>query len=160
MANLQRSTRPKNIIKIESDWLCRDINSWRVRVPCVGGSGRFLFKEYGGVSKALIAARRFQKQAIKLLKSDREYCSKHGEMPHREALCITNKSGFNGVHRVITPTKGGHPLIVWAATWVLNGRRFQKGFSTAQYTTEAECKKLAIKCRKEMSAHILLPTYK
>jgi hypothetical protein len=128
-------------------------------VPCVGASGRFLFKEYGGVSKALIAARKFQKQSIKLLKSDREYCAKHGEMPYRETLAITNKSGVSGVYRIIAPTQGGTPLVTWFASWSLDGRVFKKSFSTAQYSTEAECKKLAIKCRKEMSAHILLSTY-
>lgn len=152
------ATARKIVIKIQSDWLCRDIASWRVRVPCVGGSGRFTFKEYGGVDKAYRAAKKFQKQAIKLLEDDRDYYSKHGEKPYREALPITNTSGHLGVYRIITPTQSGTPLITWFASWNHNSKPFSKGFSTAQYTTEAECKKRAVKKRKEMMAHIILPT--
>jgi hypothetical protein len=151
------STARKAVIKIQSDWLCRDLSSWRVRVPCVGGSGRFTFKEYGGSEKALKAARKFQKHAIKLLYDDREYYSKHGEMPYREALPITNTSGHLGVYRIVHPTQSGNPLIVWYATWTHNKKPFKQGYSTANYT-ESECKKRAIKKRKEMMAHVLLPT--
>lgn len=148
----------KNIIRIQSDWLCRDLSSWRVRVPCVGGSGRFTFKEYGGSEKALKAARRFQKKALKLLECDREYYSQHGEMPYRETLYITNKSGHTGVHRVVSPTRNGQPLITWTASWQgRNGKTFHQGYSTAQFP-ESECKKKAIKKRKEMMAHVLLST--
>lgn len=148
----------KNVIRIQGDWLCRDIDSWRVRVPCQGGSGRFYFKEYGGSEKALKAAKQFQRKALKLLKEDRAYTAKHGEKPHRETLYITNKSGICGVCRVISPTQNGKPCITWQATWSgQNGKRFAAYFSTAQYT-EAEAKAKAIKKRKEMTAHILLPT--
>ena len=153
MANAARK-----VVKIQSDWLCRDLNSWRVRVPCVGGSGRFLFKEYGGSEAALKAARKFQKKALKLIIEDREYWSKHGELPYRETLYITNKSGYVGVHRVLSPNQSGQPLITWTASWPgKHGKTFHKGYSTAQFP-ESECKKKAIKKRKEMMAHVLLPT--
>jgi len=148
----------RTIVKIQSDWLCRDLSSWRVRVPCVGGSGRFLFKEYGGSEPALAAARRFQKKAIKLLISDRKYHSEHGELPYREALPITNTSGYLGVYRTLVPTKSGNPYIQWCASWAgPNGKKFTQCYSNANHV-ESECKKKAIKKRKEMVAHVLLPT--
>lgn len=153
MANAAR-----NVVKIQSDWLCRDLDSWRVRVPCQGGSGRFYFKEYGGSEKALKAAKTFQNKALRQLKKDREYMSQHGEMPYRETVYITNKSGVRGVFRIVAPTQGGQPLITWIASWQgPNGRTFTQGYSTAQFT-ESQCKQKAIKKRKEMMAHILLPT--
>jgi hypothetical protein len=148
----------KTVIKIQSDWLCRDLDSWRVRVPCQGGSGRFTFKEYGGSEKALKVARKFQKKALRSLEEDREYMSKHGEKPHRETVYITNKSGIRGVFRIVIPTQGGNPLIIWTARWQgINGKAFTSSYSTAQFP-ESECKKKAIKKRKEMVAHVLLPT--
>ncbi len=154
MANIAR----KGVVKIQSDWLCRDLDSWRVRVPCQGGSGRFYFKEHGGSEKALKVARRFQKKALKLLSEDREYISKHGEKPYRETVYITNKSGIRGVFRKVTPTQGGNPLITWTARWQgAHGKTFTYTYSTAQHP-ESECKKKAIKKRQEMMAHVLLPT--
>ena len=159
MANAARKSVSKNVVKIQGDWLCRDISSWRVRVPCVGGSGRFLFSEYGGSEKALKAAKAFQRKALKLLKEDREYAAKHGEVPYRETVYITNKSGVRGVCRIVAPTQSGTPLISWVAQWPgRNGRTHSATFSTHQYKTEAEAKAAAIKKRKEMIAHVLLPT--
>jgi len=149
----------KSVVKIQSHWLARDLTSWRVRVPCQGGSGRFYFKEYGGSEKALKAARAFQRKALKLLAGDREYAAKHGETPHRETLPITNKSGILGVYRVVVPLLGGNPIISWCASWTgPNGKRFVKCYSTVSCKTEAEAKRKAIQKRKEMVAHILLPT--
>jgi len=148
----------KTVVKIQSDWLCRDLASWRVRIPCQGGSGRFSFKEYGGSEKALNAARKFQRKALKLLEEDRDYKAKHGELPYRETVYITNKSGVRGVFRKVSPTRNGQPLITWTASWQgMNGKTFHQGYSTAQHP-ESECKKKAIKKRQEMMAHILLPT--
>jgi len=152
------SAARKTVIKIQSDWLCRDLLSWRVRVPCVGGSGRFLFKEHGGSENALVAAKKFQKKAIKLLESDRKYYAQHGELPYREALPITNTSGYLGVYRILTPTKTGHPYIQWCATWRgHNGRKMSQCYTTVNFV-ESECKKKAIKKRQEMMAHVLLST--
>jgi len=84
--------------------------------------------------------------------------SRHGEMPFRETVYITNRSGVTGVHRQVCPTKGGQPLIVWIASWQgRHSRTFHKSYSTAQFP-ESQCKQKAIKKRKEMMAHILLPT--
>lgn len=148
----------RNVVKIQSDWLCRDLDSWRVRVPCQGGSGRFYFKEYGGSEKALKAAKIFQNKALRQLRLDRKYMSEHGEMPYRETVYITNKSGIRGVFRTVHPTQGGNPLVVWTARWQgVNGKAFTESYSTAQFP-ESECKKKAIKKRKEMMAHVLLST--
>lgn len=148
----------KAVVKIQSHWLCRDISSWRVRVPCPGGSGRFLFSEYGGSEKALHAAKSFQKKALKLLADDRVYTAKHGEKPQREAVYITNKTGIRGVCRVVAPTMNGAPLISWVAHWPgPRNKQMTKSYTTANFT-EAECRKKAIRKRKEMIAHILLPT--
>ncbi len=153
------SSARKAVVKIQSHWLARDITSWRVRVPCQGGSGRFFFKEYGGSEKALKAARTFQRKALKLLADDREYAAKHGELPQRETLYITNKSGHVGVHRVMSPTLNGRPLIAWVASWPgPNGKTFHRSFSTANCKTEDEAKRKAIQKRQEMVAHVLLPT--
>ena len=136
--------------RIGGDWLARDIDSWRVRVPCQGGSGRFRFADYGGsTQKALEAARKFQAKALNLYKKDKAYKAEHGEMPHRDVLPITNRSGILGVCRIVLPRADATPTILWLAYASVNGRRVQKGFSTAQYKTEDVCKRKAVEWRNQ-----------
>lgn len=144
--------RKSSTSRIAGDWLCRDTDSWRVLVPTPGGSGRFLFAEYGGIQKALVAAQKFQAKAIHLLEQDRSYYAKHKEHIERPSLNIRNKSGITGVSRTIFPRLETKPLVVWqAAAWNprLN-RQVTERFSTANFP-EDECKRRAISAREEMA---------
>lgn len=149
-ASKQVETTPR----IAGEWLCRDVDSWRVLVPCQGGSGRFYFSEYGGVQKALEAARQFQAKALDLLHEDREYRKKYGETPpKRPTVNIRNRTGIQGVGRSVYPNAHSKPRIVWFATWMdSRGRQQRENFSTAEYPDEATCKRLAIEKREEMQA--------
>lgn len=134
---------------IGGDWLARDIDGWRVGVPCQGGSGRFRFADYGGsVQKALAAARKFQTKALALYKSDKAYAIKNGERPQRETVYITNRSGVRGVYRMVHPRMGTTPTIEWVGTVHKNGRLVKQGFSTANFPEDV-CKRKAIEWRNK-----------
>lgn len=143
-------TNAENVTRISGEWLCRDMDGWRVRVPTPGGHNYFSFAEYGGNVKALNAARAFHAKMVRQLEKDREYYKKHGEMPEHETLNIRNRSGVPGCHRMVTPNLSGRPNITWFATWCKNGRQHKKGFSTFEHGDEATCKKLAIEYRAKM----------
>lgn len=152
MANTENKNQSSQ--RISGNWLARDWDSWVVDVPCPGGggSGRFSFKEYGGIERALRAARAFQAEAIALLEKDREYMKKHGEKPpRRHALNRRNRTGITGVHREVHPNANSTPRIAWTATW-MDDRNIQRSetFTTAQHPDESVCKRLAIAKREEM----------
>lgn len=138
--------------RMSGEWLGRDTDCWRVRVPCQGGHGVFKFIDHGGVQKALKVAKAFQEQALCQYDKDKEYARKHGEKPHRETLYITNRSGVQGCYRSFFPNLHSAPTIVWTATWYKNKRPDSARFSTAskEYPTEEHAKKAAIEMRKKM----------
>jgi hypothetical protein len=147
MANAAKKTS-----RISGEWLGRDLDSWRVRVPCQGGHGVFKFKDHGGVQKALVVAKVFQEQAMLQYEADKAYVIKHGEKPHRETLHITNSSGVKGCFRSFYPNLHSAPTIVWTATWYKNRRSCSARFSTAskQYPTEELARNAAIEMREKM----------
>lgn len=146
MANANR--KPS---RMSGEWLGRDLDGWRVRVPCQGGHGFFKFSDYGGVQKALIEAKAFQEKALLQYEADKKYAIKHGEKPHRETLYITNRSGIQGCFRSFYPNLFSAPTIVWTATWRRNGKTHTARFSTASkdYPTEEKAKAAAIDMREK-----------
>ena len=107
----------RKISGINSEWLARDKDRYIVRVPTANGSGNFPFKEYGGSEKALKAAKKFQKNALKQKQFDDEFFTETGDRIAREHIAVNNKSGIPGVHRIIHPNGYSQPRIEWCATW-------------------------------------------
>lgn len=147
--------KPEKVANLSTkgEWLARDLNGWRVRVPTQGGHQYFPFDQYGGSAKALQAARRFHAKMLVQLKKDREYMAKHGEKPKRPSLNIRNRSGYTGISRAVYPTLDG-ARVQFCATWCEGGRQYQKCFTTAQYETEEAALKAAIAYREEKMAKI------
>lgn len=146
MANGQTK---RKVEKITGEWLCRDLEGWRVRVPCQGGHGYFSFSEYGGSHKALKAARSFQEKALTQYEKDKAYYIKHGEKPARETVNIRNRSGHTGICRSVYPNLEGRENVAFIATWMVRGKQFSKWFSTHEYGDEKTALKKAIECRAE-----------
>lgn len=149
---VQRARKATNVKHMQGDWMARDVDGWRVNIPCPGGSGFFSFKEYGGSAKAYEAARKFQIKAYNQYKKDLEYKRKHGELPKRETLNIRNRSGYRGVCRNVHPRLDGPPRIEWIAYWQdSRGIQQSESFTTAAHIDEHTCKKLALAKRAEMT---------
>lgn len=140
-------------MSVSGDWICRDNQGWRVRVPCQGGHQYFGLKEYGGSSKALNAARAFHTKMCKQLKKDREYFSEHGEKPERTSLNIRNRSGYTGISRNVFPNLDGRPTIAFIAYYSHNGKQISERFSTIEYKHEEYALEAAIEWRKKMKGH-------
>lgn len=136
---------------INSEWLSRDLTRYIVRIPTPNGSGNFNFKEYGGSEKALKAAKVFQKRMLKQMQFDQNFYRETGDRIAREHLAVNNKSGITGVHRIVKPNGYQQATIVWLATWYVNGKAYNKGFSTAdpKIRNEQDAKQKAIAYRKE-----------
>lgn len=148
---MAKSNIARNVTRISGEWICRDLQGWRVKVPCQGGHKYFSYAEYGGSVKALNAARAFHAKAMKQLKEDRDYEKKHGEKPYRPTINARNRSGYAGISVMYTPNLSGRPLVTYVATWSENGRQFQKRFSSAQFKGHAEyALEAAIKHREKM----------
>jgi len=133
--------------------VARDRDRFIVRIPTPNGSGNFNFKDYGGSSlKALKAAKSFQKKMLKQLEFDRKYFKKHGEEVERVHLHVNNKSGYEGVCRVVYPNGFQNPRIVWKAYWSNGkGKQRSKDFSCAdpKIENEQDAKQKAIDYAKE-----------
>lgn len=138
---------------INSQWLARDNNRYIVRIPTPSGSGNFSFKEYGGSSNALKAAKKFQKRMLKQLEFDKEFHERTGDYIAREHLAVTNTSGITGVYRIIRPNGYQNATIMWCATWgkSVDGKGGHMCFSTANklIKNEQDAKQKAIAYRKE-----------
>lgn len=151
MAKLKRS----NIRPIEGDWLARDGEQWRVRIPTHTRNGHkvFPFASYGGMQGAYKKARTFQAEMLKLLTSEKEYYAKYGEWPESEPkLHMHNKTGVRGVSKMVVPNRYQQPLIVYSAYWGPMRNRKRYSVSTAQYP-ETECLRLAKLAREYETTH-------
>lgn len=140
----------RNITRTSDVWFGRDGTAWRINVPVRGGRGKFPFTQYGGIAKALDAARKFHIAAIKLLESDRAYKAKHGELPERATLNARNTSGTNGICYDVSIHKDGSIIYIYIATWFRNHRQYSERFSTAKYKSKEDCLRRAKKKRNEM----------
>ena len=133
---------------LSGEWICRDLNGWRVKVPCQGGHQYFGFEEHGGSVKALNKARSFHAKAVRQLKKDREYEAAHGEKPYRPSLNIRNRSGYTGISRVVSPSLEGQPLVVYIAYCQHNGKQISERFSLTEYKHEEYALEAAIEWRR------------
>jgi len=140
-------------MSVVGEWICRDAQGWRVRVPCQNGHGYFGIKECGGSANALKQARSFHNKMCKQLKNDRQYFSEHGEKVSRPTLNIRNRSGYTGIARHVYPNLSGNPLIVFQAYYSKNGKQISKGFSLTEYKHEEYALKAAIEWRDKMHGH-------
>lgn len=140
-----------SVSKMQGDWLCRDMDGWRVKIPTANGHGFFSFEQYGGVNKAFNAARAFQIKMYKQYQEDLKHKQKHGELPERERLHMNNRTGIPGVCRTIRPNQMADPHITWTGFATINGKTFRQSFTTTNFS-EAECKKRAIEFRDRMMA--------
>ena len=140
-------------MSVTGEWICRDNQGWRVRVPCQGGHQYFGIKECGGSVNALKQARSFHNKMCKQLKKDREYFSEHGEKIQRPTLNIRNRSGYTGISRMVYPNLDGRPLIVFQASYQKNGKQVSERFSLTEYKHEEYALEAAVEWRKKMKGH-------
>lgn len=151
--NNREKTMPKTkrvtSISLRGEWICLDMNGWRVKVPTANGQKYFGFTEYGGSSKALNAARAFHAKMEKQLERDRKEYQKTGVKPHHETLNSRNRSGHTGIAYTVNPNLDGSPLTMYIATVFINGRQYSKYFSSAQYKHKEYALEAAIAWRKE-----------
>lgn len=144
----------KKVESLQGEWLAREPDGWRVRVPTANGHGFFRIAEYGSSTKAYEAARKFQIKMYQQYRQDLEYKQKHGELPGHETINIRNRSGISGVARVVHPNFEAPPRIEYIVSWMetIGGLRVQKSkyFNSANFVNEAACKKAAIELRAKM----------
>lgn len=144
----------QKVSTMQGDWMAREPDGWRVKVPTQGGHQFFRIAEHGSSSKAYEAARKFQVKAYKQYLEDMEYKRKNGELPRRETMNIRNRSGIRGVSRQVFPNLGCPPRIVYKVTWMEThgGMRIQasRDFNVDHYTNEAVCRQEAINHRQKM----------
>lgn len=136
-------------MSVSGEWIARDSNGWRVRVPCQGGHQYFGINEHGSSQNALKKARQFHAKMCKQLKKDRQYFSEYGEKPSRPSLNIRNKSGYTGIARHVYPNLDGRPLIVFQAYVSKNGRQISERFSLTEYKHEEYALEAAIEWREK-----------
>lgn len=130
----QAQARKITSISSRGEWIARDGNGYRVRVPCQGGHGYFSIEEYGGSAKAHDAARKFHAKMEKQLQEDRKYEKKHGEKPHRFVLNIRNKSGYHAISKNVYPILDGSPRVTFTVSWRgKDGWPLSRTFSSTQY---------------------------
>jgi len=140
-------------ISVQGEWIARDNQGWRVRVPCQNGHQYFGIKEYGGSHNALNAARVFHAKMCRQLKSDKAYFQEHGEKPQRTTLNIRNRSGYAGIARHVYPNLDGRPLVVFQAYYSKNGKQISQRFSLTEYKHEEYALEAAIEWRKKHYNH-------
>lgn len=146
--------RIAKVQQLQGDWMAREPDGWRVKVPTQGGHGFFRIAEYGSSTKAYDAAREFQVKAYKQYLADLDYKKKNGELPRRETINIRNRSGIRGIARMVTPNLNCPPRIIYKVYWqeTHGGMRIQatKEFNVDYFVNEAACKKAAIEHREKM----------
>lgn len=142
------------VTHMQAEWMAREPDGWRVRVPTEGGHKFFKMSEYGSSTKCYEAARKFQVEMYKQHQKDLEYKRKNGELPPRKTIYMTNRSGIRGVSRQVFPNLESSPRISYVVTWTedWHGRRVAaaRSFNSNDYVNEAACKKEAIAFREEM----------
>lgn len=150
-SNQARKTQQMTSISSRGEWIARDGNGYRVRVPCQGGHGYFKIDEYGSSAKAHKAARAFHAKMEIQLKKDREYERKNGEKPFRHVLNIRNTSGHHGISKQVYPILDGSPRITYTVTWRgKDGWPMQKTFSSVVYKHAEYALEAAIEFRDRM----------
>lgn len=141
----------KTVTKISmvGEWIARDNQGWRVRVPCQNGHQYFGIKEYGGSTKALNAARAFHTKACRQYQADKKYYQEHGEKVQRTTLNIRNRSGYTGIARMVYPNLDGKPLVVFTAYVNRRGKQITQRFSLTEYKHEEYALEAAIEWREK-----------
>jgi len=147
---MAKSNQARNVTRISGEWICRDLEGWRVSVPCQGGHKYFPFAEYGGSAKSLNAARGFHRAMLIQLEKDRAYEKKHGEKPHREVLNSRNRSGYRNIAVMYMPNLEGRPNVVYTVYWNKNRIQHSKRFSSHEYKHASYALEAAIEFRDEL----------